>query len=410
MCLCCLDPAHAMRGTLRSHLSRRDALRQAAALGVLASFALGPNGRAFANEDKSPSIAEFRKEVENIVVRANSSELADYRVFEINGSDLPWIDLGLSGAKGQQVTFLTTGQWWISREHDLWFRHGLGFHARTRGQQAIHSPGTDTSTITLLSDGPIEVARLTCLIADADGKLTIPADLYRKEDFHMVGVALLWRGDAAKGLASISSAGHQIGALIATEQARIARGRKLRDGWSNIFLLGGGEEHFTWDANGEISCESAGSASIIERPLPISLAMRPKLSWRWKIDELPSDVAEDQPAVHDYLSIGIRFEDGQDLTYIWSAALPVGKVFRCPLPGWNTVETHMVVNSGKDGLGVWRAVQRDIASDYAAHIGGSAKSISHVWLLAITPFQRRRGACRYADIRIETADGTTQNV
>jgi hypothetical protein len=101
----------------------------------------------------------------------------------------------------------------------------------------------------------------------------------------------------------------------------------------------------------------------------------------------------------------VKFDDGQDLTYIWSAALPEGKVFRCPLAGWNAIETHMIVASGTKDLGSWRELERDVASDYALHIAGSAKAISHVWLLAITPFQRRRGACRFADIRVETADG-----
>jgi hypothetical protein len=125
---------------------------------------------------------------------------------------------------------------------------------------------------------------------------------------------------------------------------------------------------------------------------------------------LPSPVPEDQAPVHDYLSIGVKFEDGQDLTYIWSAALPAGKVFRCPLPGWNAVETHMIVDSGEKSLGFWRELERDVASDYAAHIAGPAKAISHIWLLAITPFQRRRGACRYADIRVETVDGATHKL
>ncbi|MDJ0447975.1 DUF3047 domain-containing protein [Methylocystis sp. JR02] len=70
----------------------------------------------------------------------------------------------------------------------------------------------------------------------------------------------------------------------------------------------------------------------------------------------------------------------------------------------------MIVDSGDKGLGSWQERERDVASDYAAHIGGSAKAISHIWLLAITPFQRRRGACRYADIRVETADGVAHTL
>ncbi|MGJ0558632.1 DUF3047 domain-containing protein [Methylocystis sp.] len=388
------------------------------ALGVAAPFAAEASKAVFAAEQGVPAPANFRKGVEDLIAGAHPPELADYRVFEINGSDLPWTDLGLEAVKGQQITFLVTGRWWLSRQHDLWFRPGLAFHARTRRRRPIFSPGTDTSTMTASHDGPVEVARLATLYADADGRLTIPEEVYRKDDVKMTGLALLWRGDAAAGLASLlaslaaslAAKSGDVGALVATELARLRRNRRLPEGWSNLFLLGGGEESFVWDTNGEIVCESAGAASIIERPLALSLASRPKLGWRWKIDELPSAAAEDQAPVHDYLSIGVKFDDGQDLTYIWSAALPEGKVFRCPLAGWNAIETHMIVGSGTKDLGTWRELERDVASDYAAHIAGSAKAISHVWLLAITPFQRRRGACRFADIRAETADGAMRKL
>ena len=169
-------------------------------------------------------------------------------------------------------------------------------------------------------------------------------------------------------------------------------------------MLGGGQEIFSQADNGEIICDSVGNVSIIERPLSVPLASRPRLKWRWRMDQLPSAAPEDQAASHDYLSIGVKFEDGQDLTYIWSEQLPQGKVFRCPLPAWSAIETHMVVRSGKADLGTWQRQERDIAADYSAYIGGPAKAISHIWLLAITPFQRGRGTCRYADINITTAD------
>lgn len=409
MCLYCLNGSDVTDGSGRSNFSRRDILQRAAALGAALPFAATALESALATGGNSLSAMEFTKGFADLIGRTNLPELVGYRLFEINGSDLPWMDLGLSGVKGQQITFLTTGRWWISREQDLWFRPGLGFHIRTHGQLPIYSPGTDTSTITLLHDGPVEVARLASLTADENGRLIIPEDVYRKADVKITGIALLWRGEAASGLASLAASG-DVGDLVAAERARLQRGRKLPEGWSNLFLLGGGEEHFTWEANGEIVCESTGSASIVQRALSLPLESRPKLRWHWKVEQLPSAVAEDRATVHDYLSIGVKYEDGQDLTYIWSTALPVGKVFRCPLPVWDKVETHMIVDSGAKGLGIWQEMQREIASDYADHIGGKAKAISHIWLLAITPFQRRRGACRYADISVETADGVIYKI
>ncbi|MGJ4944046.1 DUF3047 domain-containing protein [Bradyrhizobium sp. HKCCYLS1011] len=403
MCLYCLQPSSG------GGLSRREMLRSAATLGLALPFAGRASRTAFAAEQSGPPPEEFVKGIEDLLARARSPELAGYRVFEINGNDLPWIDLGLAAAKGQQITFLLTGRMWVSRQADLWFNPGLVFHARTRGRRPMYSPGADTGTMTASHDGPLEAARSATQFADEDGRLATPEDAYRKQDVKITGVALMWRGEAAAGLASLSAHG-DVGGLIAAEIARLRRDRKLPEGWSNVFMLGGGAETFSRDANGEIVCESSGSVSIIERPLSTPFASRPTLGWRWKIDQLPSRVAEDQAPFHDYLSIGVKFEDGQDLTYFWSAALPTGKVFRCPLAGWSAVETHMVVHSGAKDLGSWYEVERDIASDYAAHIGGAAKAISHIWLLAVTPFQRGRGACRYADIRIGTADGAVRKL
>ena len=408
MCLHCLHPFPSA-GAARNGLSRRDMLRRAAVLGAVLPFAGSASRDAFAAERSDPLPEDFKKGVTDLVARANSPELAAYRLFEINGADLPWIDLGLQAVKGQQITFLVTGRMWIARQLDLWFGPGLVFHARTSGRRPMWSPGTDTGTMTAAHDGPLEIARAAAQFSDEDGKLWTPEDEYRKQEAKIVGVALLWRGDAAAGLASLAAHG-DVDGLLAAEIARLKRGRKLPEGWSDYFSLGGGAEVFSRAGNGEIICESAGSASIIERPLALPFSAHPKLGWRWKIDELPSAVAEDQAPFHDYLSIGVKFEDGQDLTYFWSAALPTGKVFRCPLAGWNAIETHVVVDSGASGLGSWRDLERDVAADYAAHIGGPAKAVSHIWLLAVTPFQRRRGACRYADIRIRTGDGATHNL
>ncbi|WP_245444131.1 DUF3047 domain-containing protein [Bradyrhizobium sp. Y36] len=380
---------------------------RASALGLVLPLAAPALQTAHAAEQSAP--ADPVGGIKDIIAKANSPELVATKTFEINGADLPWTDLGLDATRGQQVTFLLGGRMWLSRDHDLWFGPGLVFHARTRGQRPIYNPMLDTGTMIASHDGRIEVARSAAEWANEDGALATPEDIYKKADVKISGIALLWRGDAAAGVTSLLAHG-DVGGLLKSELARLARGGKLPAGWSNLLGFGGGQEVFSQGTGGEIVCDITGRVSIIERPLPLALASRPRLAWRWKIDQLPSVVAEDQAATHDYLSIGVKFDDGQDLTYVWSEYLPEGKVFRCPLPGWNAIETHMIVRSGKAGLGSWQAGLRDVAADYAAHIGGSATAISKIWLLAVAPFQRRHGACRYADITVTTADNAVHKV
>jgi hypothetical protein len=102
---------------------------------------------------------------------------------------------------------------------------------------------------------------------------------------------------------------------------------------------------------------------------------------------------------HDYLSIAVEFDNGQDITYYWSAELPVGTSYRCPIPTWTARETHMVVRSGRQGLGQWFSEERDVYKDYAEAIGGPMPArIVRVWLIAVSLFQGREGKCQYADI------------
>lgn len=60
-----------------------------------------------------------------------------------------------------------------------------------------------------------------------------------------------------------------------------------------------------------------------------------------------------------------------DLTWLWSAALPVGAAFACPLPTWHARETHLVARSGHAGLGVWQAETRRVLDDWRT-VTGSA--------------------------------------
>jgi len=402
MCFACLGFSSSP-----GKISRRDVMLRASALGVSLPFASAAlrTARAANLSDQVDVVSGIK----DLLAKARSPELVASKAFEINGGDLPWTDLGLVAARGQQVTFLLGGRMWLSREHDLWFGPGLVFHVRTRGLRPMYNPMLDTGTMTASHDGPIEVARSAAEWTDEDGTLGTPEEIYKKADVRITGVALMWRGDAAVGLKSLLAHG-DAGGLLKSELARLERGAKLPAGWSNLLGFGGGQEVFNQGAEGEIVCDTTGHVSIIERPLPLPLASGPRLAWRWKIDQLPSVVAEDQAATHDYLSIGVKFEDGQDLTYIWSEHLPQGKVFRCPLPAWTAIETHMIIRSGKADLGTWQAEARDIAADYAAHIGGSAKAISKIWLLAVAPFQRRHGACRYADITVTSGDGVVHKV
>jgi hypothetical protein len=125
------------------------------------------------------------------------------------------------------------------------------------------------------------------------------------------------------------------------------------------------------------------------------------------MDTLPSRSREDELPTHDYLSLAVEFDNGQDLTYFWSAELPPETGFRCPIPTWQGRETHVVVRSGQAGLGQWLPEERNLYADYKRWVGEPPARIVRVWLIALSLFRRQEGQCEYGAIELVTGDQLT---
>jgi hypothetical protein len=151
----------------------------------------------------------------------------------------------------------------------------------------------------------------------------------------------------------------------------------------------------------QMHADTVRNAGILTRDVAVPLTSGTRLSWRWMIDRLPSKVSEIAAERHDYFSIAVKFENGKDLTYMWSAAMPEGTHFVCPLPDWNKIEWHAVVRSGETDLGKWLAEERDLLADYNRVIGGKAPDrIVQVWLISASIIQQSEGRARFGDIML----------
>jgi hypothetical protein len=381
-------------------MSRRDMLRRLGALGLSAPLAMAMHDLGRAAQPMSYlDQPELVGGLKALIARAKSPELVAFREFELGSGDMPWKDLGLAARKGQAVTFLIGGRLWLSRDLDLWSEPGVAFHVRSRGERPIYNPMSNTGTMIAAHEGPLEIARSLAEFKNEDGVLWTPEKDYRQIEARIYGVALVWSGSALTGLRSLLAHG-DVDGIVGAEIARLESTRRLPQGWHNLYMLGGGPIIFNDLGGGEIACQSHKNAGILQRPVSIDLKPGTKLSWRWIIEELPSLHPENEFTTHDYLSIGAEYDDGQDLTYIWSRGLPAGTAFRCPFPRWTPIETHLAIRSGLNGLGSWVSEERDLYADYKDHVGGTAKSIVRIWLLGVTIVQRRQGSCRFADIQV----------
>jgi hypothetical protein len=293
---------------------------------------------------------------------------------------------------------------WVSPSFQLWARVGAA-EPVFRGTRATHTfTATVRGALQLASYFPGEWAT-------HDGTLRTGTDQYRKVTGGMTVLLVRWaRGaDVARMLEAIGTAPDPVRA----EAARLHATPATPDGWEYLWYLGPGEIYRAGpasDGHATICCDTHGDVGILRRSVHVPLVPGTELRWRWRVGQLPADLREDSLPSHDYLSIAVEFDDGQDLTYYWSAALPVGTVYRCPLPTWQDKETHVVVRSGTAGLGRWLAESRDLHADYRRIIGGPARSVARVWLIANSLFLRGRGRCEYAAIELEGNDGAIVKV
>lgn len=383
-------------------------------LAVAARLAVRATGRRLSGS--VPPVAsnpEFRATLEPWLASLPPALRAGHAFHWLPATSPPWHDTGIDLEPGDPVTVLADGRVFLSRTLDiwvgpsfqLWYRVGEGGPA-FRGTRA-------TNTFTARERGRLWLASyFPGEWADPSGRLRTPTEDYAKVSGGLSVLVVRWApGTDVHRLFRDFARDTHVPGLVLAEADRIDQPVPTPEPWDYLWYLGPGEifrPAVTADGRAAIGCHTHGDVGILRRDARAPLAPGTKLRWSWRVDELPIDLPEDTLPSHDYLSIAVEFDDGQDLTYYWSATLPEGTVYRCPLPTWKDKETHVVVRSGAAQLGHWLDEERDLHADYARILGGPAREVVRVWLIANSLFQRGHGRCEYASIRLETNERTLE--
>lgn len=338
-------------------------------------------------------------------VPSAAAEIRQFRLLELEAKATGWEDVGLHVESGAQVTVLATGALWASKALGLRFgaRIGLWLRAGTEGR-ILKTPG-DAATVRLEQGGPLAI------VAKPPGEWANDRGEFDPA-FPRAGITgalkvcvIVWKGDAEAGLKAMLHEGDH-GGLVGRALDELRHPVQIPQGWSYLWRLGQGAIYSdAGDGHGRhIHCHTKEDVGILQFPADFPLTADTRLKWRWKVDKLPCDLPEDIQPTHDYLSIAVEFDNGQDLTYMWSASLAEDTIFRCPLPFWDKVETHWVLRSNPDKLGRWLTEDRPVQADYARAVGDPPQRIVRVWLIAVSVFQRGEGICDYADIELVDGD------
>lgn len=296
-------------------------------------------------------------------------------------ADGHWHDAGPALQAGDKVRISASGRLFISRPLEvsigprtcLWYRIGNGEIARLKSGQA---------TITALESGPLRLqAALPGAFDSPQGEVSTDNPPPPMKGELQIRVSPVDSGQAAAA--------------------------DTPAGWRYLWRLGEGSIFRSCDDGASLCCDTHGDVGILQHPVDLPLTADLKLDWDWLVEELPSSLPEHIQPTHDYLSIAVEFDNGLDLTWMWSSRLPAGTIFQCPLPWWDQRETHWVLRTPEDGLGRWISESRNLLEDYRQGIGGPLpQRVVGVWLIANSVFQSGQGRCRYKAIRFQSGTDT----
>lgn len=324
--------------------------------------------------------------------RRIASELSplDPKSQHLSGGEVNWQDSGFVAKTGENFRVAVSGHLWLAKPLALGFDADQVIWLRIGGKGPICKVHGLETIFTAWAEGPVELMAKGLSFWTSDSGAYIPA----------------------KRKASAGKVGAQI---TATQDA--ADEHDLPPGWEHHWQIGEGRVYRS--AKGEevgsvddtaVRVDTHGDVGILCYEMEHDFAPGLTLGWEWLIENLPSSVAEDLVFTHDYLSIAVEFDNGLDLTYMWSAELPEEFVFQCPLDGWCDLETHWVVRSGEKGLGEWQTESRDLWVDYPRAIAGELpKKAVKVWLIANSIFARNPAGANFRKIelkqRVEESQG-----
>lgn len=362
-------------------------------------------------DEPEPDHEAFQTRMVALLARAPEGLTRQTKYLYLAAETPPWIDTGMELPAGASVTTLAQGRVYLNKFLDIYARPEYALWTRVGEQGEIMNGSRDTNSFTTVEGGRLYLATLTGEWGSKSGELATPKEAYASARGGVSVQIIVWNGELHNGVEALAAQG-DVDGLVALELDRLRHARAKPRGWDFLWFLGRSEiyrELPSSNGTAHIQCETHQNVCILQKETPFDLTPGTRLEWAWKVDELPSDFAECTLPTHDYMSIAVEFDDGQDLTYYWSHSLPPETCYRCPLPTWNSRETHLVVRSGKKGLGQWLNESRNVYADCEKAYGTAPAKIVRIWLIANSLLQRKQGKCEYRDIQL-TDDARTLEI
>lgn len=349
--------------------------------------------------DTSSTLAVLRW-LESLDAATREATCSSVARFRLPGNEPPWRGTGVRVAAGQSYSVFAEGRIrWSRRNPSLY--GGPRFHlwARVVPAGRIVNLSAHTGTFTADTEGELELGIYMGMWKNDRGDLATGVEAYERLQGHLHVTVVAWRTAGAAAFERLSDAA-PLPRLIAQERARLAGYRPPPAGWRYLLETGSAEIYSRQHEQDVIRVDAHDDQGILVKEVDFELTPASRISWRWRLETQPSAVAEDQVHTHDYISIAAQVDNGRDLTWMWSAALPDETHFPCPIQAWSSRETHLVIRGGVTGIGRWCSEERNVVADVRRTMGFSPQCVVTIWLIAVSSFQHGIARAEFSDIRL----------
>ncbi|MCE7997485.1 MAG: DUF3047 domain-containing protein [Rhodobiaceae bacterium] len=372
------------------------------ALTTLARFAVPRLGRYLMSGNAVIQSASLKSQLTPILASEGDGVVADASYHALSAEGGEWTDTGVTVTAGEEVTLLAQGVFWMSKPLDIRLPPSAALWARI-GDGHVFKVTSNAATVVAKESGRLSLIAAGPGVWENQQGDFLGGEVPVGPKGELDVAVLKFGGNAADALKTLADNAETPLADLLTEGVnRVTNAAAPPEGWQYLWRLGEGEVYTPASEHDDscIHCTTHEDVGILQIPAERPLTDTLTLNWDWIAHQLPSSLPEDIEPTHDYLSIAVEFDNGLDLTYMWSAALPADTIFQCPLAWWDERETHWVIRTKKD-LGKWLSEERSIRKDYERAIGGEVPAkVVQVWLIANSLFQRGTGKCDYRAIRL----------
>lgn len=313
----------------------------------------------------------------------------------------PWQSTGITLEAGQQFSLFARGRvTWSTKNRMLFGAPAFHLWARIHPDGEIFNLTGETGSFVADRSGVLQVGIYMGLWESKKGTLCHTRH-YERLSGAVTVVAASWKGSAINAVAKSSN--YPTPPLVSLEQARLSRHYESPKGWSYLTETGNAEIfHARTTPNGsqQISLDAINDQGIIRYAIEVPLNEDLMLNWQWKLIDHPSLGPEDRSDCHDYVSVAAEFDNGRDLTWIWSQHLNNDHHFACPVKDWSKRETHYVVRNAADQRGQWLSESRRVHADVWKSQGQPPKKVVAIWLIAVCTFSHGRLRADFRDISL----------